>query len=252
MLNVIVTAHGHSVAVKTKPCEDCGSPLKWTTRAADVCGQCRNSRRRAAYRPTGNPHDVPVCSDCGAPAKAKFVGGRWYGKRCEPCGLDALRRKQRLAMANVRRKAGVEPVKGTTIDCALCGRATVRKGIARRYCDDCATELWRKHPQKRINLAVGNAIRASLKSGTKRRRQWQTLVGYSLEEFKVHLEAQFLRGMSWENHGEWHIDHIRPLCSFKFQTPDDPQFREAWALSNLRPLWARDNLRKGGRVELLL
>src|SRR3546814_16139410 len=53
----------------------------------------------------------------------------------------------------------------------------------------------------------------------------------------------------WDNRGEWHIDHIRPLCSFEFKSPDDPQFREAWALTNLRPLWARDNPRKGGRSE---
>src|SRR3546814_9626669 len=66
------------------------------------------------------------------------------------------------------------------------------------------------------------------------------------------LERQFLPGMSWDNRGEWHIDHIRPLCAFEFTSPDDPQFREAWALTNLRPLWARDNLRKGGRLDLLL
>lgn len=63
----------------------------------------------------------------------------------------------------------------------------------------------------------------------------------------AHLERQFLPGMTWENRGEWHIDHIRPLCSFQFQTPDCPQFREAWALTNLQPLWAQDNLKKGGR-----
>src|SRR3546814_14741028 len=82
-------------------------------------------------------------------------------------------------------------------------------------------------------------------------RSWETLVGYTVADLMAHLERQFLPGMSWDNRGEWHIDHIRTLCSFEFTSPDDPQFREAWALTNLRPLWARDNLRTGGRLDLL-
>src|SRR3546814_5744253 len=83
-------------------------------------------------------------------------------------------------------------------------------------------------------------------------RSWETLGGYTVADLMAHLERQFLPGMSWDNRGQLHIDHIRPLCSFEFTSPDDPQFREAWALTNLRPLWARDNLRKGGRLDLLL
>ena len=52
--------------------------------------------------------------------------------------------------------------------------------------------------------------------------------------------------------GEWHIDHIVPLASFVIAGPDDPELRRAWALTNLRPLWAKDNMRKGAKVETLL
>lgn len=89
-------------------------------------------------------------------------------------------------------------------------------------------------------------VNNSLREG-KGGRSWERLLGFTLADLMAHLEAQFLPGMTWDNRGEWHIDHIRPLCSFSFQTPDDPQFREAWALTNLQPLWAADNLRKGGR-----
>lgn len=44
--------------------------------------------------------------------------------------------------------------------------------------------------------------------------------------------------------GEWHVDHIVPLSSFDFATPDDPGFKAAWALTNLRPLWGLENMRK--------
>jgi hypothetical protein len=68
----------------------------------------------------------------------------------------------------------------------------------------------------------------------------------------VHLERQFLSGMTWANRGQWHIDHIQPRSSFKFVGPDDPEFKACWALSNLRPLWKADNLKKNARRTLLL
>jgi len=67
-----------------------------------------------------------------------------------------------------------------------------------------------------------------------------------------HLERQFLSGMSWGNRSEWHIDHIRPLASFSFEAVDDPDFKAAWALTNLRPLWGADNIRKGAKLDYLV
>jgi hypothetical protein len=71
------------------------------------------------------------------------------------------------------------------------------------------------------------------------------LLGCSLGEFKEFLEDKFEDGMSWENHGEWHLDHIRPLSSFDLSVPE--QVRESSHYTNLQPLWAIDNLRKGSK-----
>jgi len=73
-------------------------------------------------------------------------------------------------------------------------------------------------------------------------------VGYSLDELKLHLESQFTEGMSWENYGKWHIDHIIPLSSFDIQNYDDKSFKKCWSLENLQPLWAEDNLKKSNKV----
>lgn len=70
------------------------------------------------------------------------------------------------------------------------------------------------------------------------------LLGYSIEDLKLHIEKQFQEGMSWDNYGKWHIDHIRPICSFKYDSNNDPEFKACWALSNLRPLWAKYNYQK--------
>ena len=71
------------------------------------------------------------------------------------------------------------------------------------------------------------------------------LLGSSVAYVKKHLEAQFVDGMSWDNHGEWHIDHIRPCASFDLTDPE--QQKECFNYKNLQPLWAEDNLSKGDR-----
>jgi hypothetical protein len=66
-----------------------------------------------------------------------------------------------------------------------------------------------------------------------------------------YLESQFVEGMSWENHGKWHIDHIKPVCSFNFNSREDEDFKKCWALENLRPLWAKENLKKSAEDKKL-
>lgn len=83
-------------------------------------------------------------------------------------------------------------------------------------------------------------------------RTWETLVGYSLSDLCRHLERQFLPGMSWSNLDQWHIDHIIPVSSFDLSDVDDENFAACFALTNLRPLWARDNLKKHSKRLLLI
>lgn len=69
------------------------------------------------------------------------------------------------------------------------------------------------------------------------------LIGCTVEQLLEHLENQFTEGMTWDNYGEWHIDHIRPCSSFDIT--DEQQQRECFHYTNLQPLWAIDNLIKG-------
>ena len=68
------------------------------------------------------------------------------------------------------------------------------------------------------------------------------LLGCSIKEVRIHLESQFIGEMSWENAGEWHIDHRRPCASFDLTNPDDQKM--CFHYSNLQPLWASDNMSK--------
>ena len=84
----------------------------------------------------------------------------------------------------------------------------------------------------------------------KRTSTTEAELGYTAQEAKSHIERQFLRGMTWENHGKWHIDHIVPIGQFDITT--DEGRKAANALTNLRPIWAKDNLRKSDAVLTLL
>lgn len=74
-----------------------------------------------------------------------------------------------------------------------------------------------------------------------------SLIGCSSEFLKEYIENKFQEGMSWENYGEWHIDHIKP-CSL-FDLSDPKQQKECFNYTNLQPLWATDNLKKSCKYE---
>ncbi|MEK6884041.1 MAG: hypothetical protein AABY22_30710, partial [Nanoarchaeota archaeon] len=90
---------------------------------------------------------------------------------------------------------------------------------------------------------------SSLVNG-KEGRSWRSLVPYTLEELKRHIESLFTEGMTWERliNGEIHIDHVMPRRFFYFTTFKDEDFKKCWALSNLQPLWAPDNCSKGDKL----
>jgi hypothetical protein len=71
------------------------------------------------------------------------------------------------------------------------------------------------------------------------------LTGCSKEYLHRHLEMQFTDGMNWDNYGEWHIDHIHPCASFDLENPEEQ--RKCFHYTNLQPLWAIDNIKKGAK-----
>ncbi len=72
------------------------------------------------------------------------------------------------------------------------------------------------------------------------------LIGCDIEKLREHLKIQFWQGMTWENYGEWHVDHIIPCASFDLTKPE--QQRECFNYKNLQPLWEFENLSKGDKI----
>ena len=74
------------------------------------------------------------------------------------------------------------------------------------------------------------------------------ILGYTPEELINHLEKQFTEGMTWENYGEFHVDHKLPISSFNIKEIGDEEFMKCWCLDNLQPMWGEENIRKSNKV----
>lgn len=103
----------------------------------------------------------------------------------------------------------------------------------------------RNNLQYRLACNLRNRLNKALKNLTKS-ESTKKLLGCTMEELKTHLQNQFSIGMSWDNYGQWHIDHIRPCSSFDLS--DTEQVNQCFHYSNLQPLWAKDNWSKGSKL----
>lgn len=93
----------------------------------------------------------------------------------------------------------------------------------------------------RIRRAMKTRIYMALKH-YKKAAGTVKLLGADLNIVKKHLESKFTNGMTWQNMGKWHIDHVKPCSAFDLSDPN--QQKECFNYKNLQPLWARDNLKK--------
>jgi hypothetical protein len=113
------------------------------------------------------------------------------------------------------------------------------------------------HERRKLNSTPNQKIASKLRNGFQRAIQKGCEnasavrdLGCSIEEFKFYIESKFQPGMTWDNWSRtgWHMDHILPLDSFDLS--DLEQQLKACHYSNLQPLWAKENLKKGKRLLL--
>jgi len=116
-----------------------------------------------------------------------------------------------------------------------------RKSLRKKY----ISEYYTKRRQEDILFKISGNIRNRInKFLNKKSKNTELILGISFDDLKIHLEKQFNNGMSWENYGDWHIDHIIPLSSAK----SEEEIYKLCHYENLQPLWSIDNLKKGNRV----
>lgn len=223
------------------------------------------------YRHPSSTEPLPttkVCMGCGEnlPVSVfRMETKRRAGSRCKKCHNAREREKVAGRSEEERERRRLYIRKYIAANRQKINKATqaLRERNPQPYRDSVAK--WRKAnpeytkrysgtPYWRLRNAVARRLVLCIRRGTKGGRSTFDLLGYSYDQLRTHLERQFKPGMSWDNYGKygWHIDHIIPVSSFYFETPDDPAFKACWALTNLRPLWAEQNHSKGARRLLLI
>ena len=101
-----------------------------------------------------------------------------------------------------------------------------------------------EYTRYKVKTNTGRRIREILETKSKRCMEY---VGCEIEFFMMHLEEQFAEGMTWENYGEWHLDHVIPCAAFDM--PDDVQVAACFNWRNYQPLWQRDNIAKKDKFD---
>jgi len=120
------------------------------------------------------------------------------------------------------------------------------KAYRRVYDKAYRKKKWASDSVYRLSKNISRGMRYAIKE-KKGGKHWEDLVGYTCEDLMLHLESLFEEGMTFENYGEWHIDHRTPISWFNYETAEDDDFKKCWALDNLKPMWAEENCRKSNR-----
>ena len=186
----------------------------------------------------------------GKPCKHGHVAERFVGSRvCTACNPAHQKKYHHSAKGKASQKRSYEVEKSrraandrSLIDARSAACRKWRKdnkshfnAYMVKWRQETPAALLRNRLQTRLHHFLG-------KAGKSKALSFAEYVGCSAEDLAKHLEGKFSDGMSWDNRGEWHIDHIRPCASFDLTDP--AQQRECFHYSNLQPLWAADNLRK--------
>lgn len=201
-----------------------------------------------------------TCSKCG---QAKDINEYYSNKRsadgynysCKQCEKERQsvynRTETGKNKARARNRKWESLNRDRLVECRKVSESKRSKTTHRREYNKNYRALRRKDPLFRLRNNISRQISFMLreKNGSKRGESILQHLGYTIDELKNHLESQFDQNMNWNNYGSyWNIDHIYPQSLLPFSSMDDENFIKCWALSNLRPLEAKENIRKSNKV----
>lgn len=200
---------------------------------------------RAEARGTGNLHYFT-----GKPCINGHIASRYVSTQaCVECNAMRSRQKKEWYQANRDRvlervKSHYEANRDEKIEYACRYQrenlSKIVKARSERAKIDTVYAL-----KERVRGLIKECIK---KSGSEKASRTSEILGCSTLEFKDHIEKQFTVGMGWHNMGEWHIDHILPISL----AMTDQDVIDLNHFTNLRPMWAADNIRKSNKLEYLI
>ncbi len=207
-----------------------------------ICTKCKQEKVVSCFSklPTKKDGLHSNCRECRAASHRA-----WYNKNREHC-IQYATQRAKTETAVARRK---EQYQENRDEVLANNRIRRQSTHAKKLANENRRRLYNSDISFRMAVNLRTRIRKAMK-GTSKSKTTLDFLGCSMEAFKVHLESQFVDGMTWENYGfyGWHIDHKRPCASFDLS--DAAQQRTCFHYTNLQPLWWRDNLSKNATFPL--
>ena len=239
-------------------CIECGRNFEAQRRLAKYCSSLCKSKNRYNRKKKIFIHSCRHCNAifetsrnfqdfCSSTCREKWYKIKQYNNR--RIQDKAVSKKQRQEIYRKNKNKIIDRVKKYYIlnRSKILKQKAEYKRINKEKYNIMAKQRY-KNPQNKLNQSMSVLIRRSLKDN-KKGKKWETIVGYSLNELKTHLEKQFLIGMTWDNYGTiWHVDHKIPRAAYNYTKYEDLDFKRCWDLKNLQPLWAFDNISKHDKI----
>lgn len=211
-----------------------------------ICSKCKVTKVIAMfYRHSGTADKLdPRCKECHkAQGKANYLKTKDARKKVQKkyyetnkkeylkkCAIYRRMNRDKLAKYHVEYRNNPENLDKI--------RTSRNKRVKIRLMSDI---------QYKMRLYLRNRVRAAIRAaGSRKCAPTLHLVGCDVIDLVKFLEKKFTDGMTWDNYGKWHVDHIRPCSSFDLTDPE--QQKQCFHYTNLQPLWAKDNLKKSNKI----
>jgi hypothetical protein len=205
-----------------------------------VCGKCKKEKPLENFHKNKSGFKS-ACKDC----RNKYRRGH-YQENKETVNKKAEEyRKENKEAINKRFKKYYQENKKFG-KCLCCPNPSRSGKIRCQTCENKKTIYKANKRETDLNFKIAENLRSRMNQAIKGRYKTGSAVrdlGCTIQKFQGYISQMFQDGMTWYNHGEWHLDHIKPLASFDLT--DREQFLEACHYMNYQPLWAKDNLEKG-------
>lgn len=189
------------------------------------CGETKHAEQFSVDRSKKDGR-VSMCKAC----KSAYFGKYYVANKDAVCERTASYQKSN---PDVQRKSK-RKWESRNKEAHLSSR---RNWHSRKYCSDL---------QYKLNFIVRGALRRTMDAARRNGKHLSVdSLGYTPEMLRIRLEMNLKPGMSWENYGDWHVDHRVPVARLiRRGVTSSVQIN---CLANLVPLWAEENLRKGKR-----
>lgn len=218
---------GNKIRIKGEKC--CYHKLCKHNRLHKTCKQCGKKNEICKHGITRS-----FCKKCGGSLICKHGKSKYSCKKCN--GSMFCKHGKRKTL------------------CSECGGGSLcEHGKRREICKDCKGGSVCEHNKIVWYCSVcdvvghlSHNVRTSIRDVLHDKKRFTSFeyLCCSPKKFKKHIESQFEEGMTWENHGEWHIDHIIPL---KYRQPSLKEMVKRLHYTNTQPMWATENQSKGNR-----